>query len=495
MSDLPGVDQTVLDGQLGVVANSGGAVPAIIGCSSTGDYNRPIKYAGGQQDSLIADFGHGPLVQMASLILARGKSCVVVRAKQTTDGAVGTPVISSPGTSVITVTGSALDTYTVRVEFLKGGTIGTAGIEFRYSLDDGRTWGSRQRLGTAALFELPNTGITLNFDPTILVGEDEVPTTVLATTRVRVATTEPKWGSSDISEAFAALGATLTRWDYVQVVGACSAGEASAIKAELTTLETKKKPRGALLEAVRQTSNQTEQDWIEGLATAFQSFDSRRILIGAGEALVFSPVDKNTYMRPATWPAAVRAATVDDARYELGYVKDAGFGGPLDCAITDEPGNPIAHNEYITPGLDAARFMTLCTYPEKGNRVYVTRANLMSPEGSDFYSWRLRRLMDVACETTSGVLIDEVSSTPATNPDGTILEGEALNIESQINSALRDAVLDNGRATAAYATVNRTDNLMSTRKVRVKTRVRPRATVYWIEEEIAYEGSAQAGGA
>lgn len=491
---IPNVSQTVGDGKLGTVPNVSALVPVIMGVASSGPFT-PVEFAGGQFAALHAQFGWGPGVAQAAAILAKGRKCIFIRTAVTTAGENGDVVVTSAGTSVITATGTPNDSYDLVVDFPVGGTIGAAGIKLRYSIDKGKTFSSPIALGTANTYAIPNTSSSLAF----------AAGTILATTRVALATLEPKWDADDLVTAFTALrAASGLVWHWGQIVGACSATEAATVKSQLETFEAAGKYVRFLGEARRQTDHddtaETAAAWRDAIVTDYDTFESRRVGVGAGECDYYSPNTNRKQMRPATWPIALRLATIDPARYSPIRVKADANGGALDCDLFDSSGNPIGHNEAVTPGLDTtgaggtARFMTLRTHATKGRRAYTTRANLMSPAGSDFKTFRDGIVMDLACTATLDVLTDEIGETPKVvkkgERAGKIVEAYAKSIEAACRTRLRNDLLTPGRASDAYVVVELGDDILSTKKVRCKTFVLPLGEVEYLENEVAYYNPA-----
>lgn len=489
---LPGVTQSIRDGALqSQPTTSAGFVPVLIGASSAGPFT-PVTIAGGQLAELSSTFGRGPLVHAAARIVAAGKSVVVLRANATTAGAAGTVAVTNAGTSVVTATGAAYDTHTIRVAFITGGTVGTAGITFRYSIDNGRTYSPPVALGTANSYAVPLTNVTLN----LAAG------TVLATTTIAVPTTEPAPDADDYADAVEALRVSTVTWDWIQFIGPVSAATAATLKSELDAFEAEGVYTRAMAEARRPNAAESLADWRTSILADYEAFTSLRLAVGAGECLYYSPVDRKSYLRPATWPIALRAALVDPARYNIHRTKEDGRGGPLDCALHDAAGNPLSHDERTHPSLDTtgvqgtARFMTLRTFSTKGRRVYCTRAVLMSPPGSDFQTFRHGLGMDIACRTTQRVLTDEVGETPLTERSGdrigkvTIAYAKA--VESACATALREALITPGRVSDAYVEVGLNDNVLSTKTVNVKTYVQPTADADYFVNELAFVNPALA---
>lgn len=491
MSSLPGVTQTIRDGALQSQPNKAALVPCLIGVASSGPFT-PVRIAGGQLVELSSTFGRGPLPQLASRFVAAGLDVVLVRAAVTTAGSSGTVTTTAGGTSVITATGTPNDTYDVAIQFSVGATVGVAGAVFRYTIDNGRSWSAPVALGTANSYAVPGTGMSFAF----------AAGTILATTGAKVRTLEPKWGTDDLHDAVEALRSSGEEFDWLDVIGSMSSTEAATLKSELETFEAAGVYRRSMAETDAPGAAETLADWRASILTDYAAFESRRVAVGAGECLFYSALDRKTFRRPATWPIALRAGIVDPARYNIHRTKEDGFGGPLDASIFDSSGNPISHNESTNPGLDTtgvqgtARFMTLRTLATKGRRTYCTRANLMSPPGSDFQLFRHGIVMDLACTTTLRVLTEEIGETPQvekTGPRvGKIVEGYAKAIEEACKTALREALLTPGRASDAYVIVERNDAILSTKKVRCKTYVLPLGDADWIENELSYVASALA---
>lgn len=479
----PKVVQTIQDKGLGAAPAAAAEVPCIMGCSSSGTANVPRLYAGGQAKKLIADFGYGPAVEAAALHLAQGQAVTFVKLPSTTAGTEGTDgedgdvTFTGSGTSVITLTGAAYDSFELVFEVLVGGTIGVAGIKFRYSLDGGRTYSPKLSLGTATTYAIPNSGITMHFASGTLV----------AGNTAEAVSIEPKWAAADLGAAFSALLASSKPWTFIHLIGACSATEAAGVKTQLNAAESAYRYTSAVVSARGQHPAESESTWATALTTDFAAFVSSRIVVGAGDMLITSPISSRMYRRPIAWAAMVRACA-RPIHEDIGKVKV----GPLDGQITDEDGNPICHDERVTPGLDAERFMTVTTFVGKKG-VFITNPNMMAEPGSDFELWQYRRVMDKVCATTYGVLLDELSTDLFVNPKtGFILEKDALAIESAARTALYDAVEKPGHVSPGTAKLilARNDNILSTKLINTTTRCVPKGYVKEIHNDVGYTNPA-----
>lgn len=492
---LGGVTNHILDGQLGTVALKPGRTPIVCGVSSAGTANTCKLYAGNQQAQIITDYGYGPMVQMACRLSAKGLAVAVCKSAQTTAGVAGAVTASVPGggTSVVSVTGAPLDSYRAKMRVVGGGTIASATpvISIQVSLDNGETWQAVQRLGTANTYVIPNTGLTLNFAAGTLVAGDSY------TFRT---TTEPKWSATDMGTAIDAIGVSGIPFDFGHIVGSCTATEAATIKTKLDGWASLKRFKRFFIETVRIASQAdwtvaADATWQAVLVADWATFTSKRLAIGAGDLRTVSAVDESVYMRPLAWHACERAASVDSARYELGRVKDDGAGtGPLDASLYDPNGNIVGHNELEYPGLDepaiaALGFMTATTVPSKGRAVYIEEAKLFSQQGSDFSTWRLGRVIDMAEDTLNEFFADEIEETPPVNRDGTIQTAYGDFLEAEAEERLDEDLVKPGRLVDRIVKVDRSVNLLQTKTDVVKASLLPFGESKYIDLTIGFTAS------
>src|SRR5882757_1817596 len=81
----PSVEQTELDGALGILPPSTGALYALVGVSSSGPVATPATFA--RTADVTMNFGSGPLVEAACTYIENfGKPVLLVRTTATTEG-------------------------------------------------------------------------------------------------------------------------------------------------------------------------------------------------------------------------------------------------------------------------------------------------------------------------------------------------------------------------------------------------------------------------
>lgn len=78
-------------------------------------------------------------------------------------GTYGPIMVSNQGTAAITAgSTSPLENYDIAVVFVTGGTVGTAGISYKTSTDNGMTYGPVTPLGTSTTLTVPGTGVSFS---------------------------------------------------------------------------------------------------------------------------------------------------------------------------------------------------------------------------------------------------------------------------------------------------------------------------------------------
>lgn len=164
------VSLTIADGQL----SAGGSAPprgplAIVGPCSSGDLNTPTPVT--SITDLQTTFGYGPLVEAAGYALAYEVDQVLLCRTDTalgTAGAYGAIGLDITGSWTATADGvvKPSDDLEDAIRIITGGTLGTTGIVYQYSLDGGRKWSGNIALGTATSITLPRGGGKFNLAAT-----------------------------------------------------------------------------------------------------------------------------------------------------------------------------------------------------------------------------------------------------------------------------------------------------------------------------------------
>jgi hypothetical protein len=458
----PNVSITELDGALGVTPESAGRLLALAGPASGGPLNVPAAF--GRVKDLVTNYVGGPLVEAAAHAIERyGKPVVVVRTAATTAGLPGTPDVSGVhGTSVVTVTGAATDDFEIVFKVLKGGVVGTAGLNAQWSLDGGRNWSPvYTTAGASTAIEIPGTGVTLNFAAGTLLDGDTV------TTR----TAAPAFTSTDLAAGLDALAASSINWEIVEPVGPVDSACFDTLELKIAALAAAGKYRAWSGGARTPNVGETEAAYLAALSGICSAKASLHGELAAGACKVISSVSGRKYRRPSSVVIAAREA----ASSEEIDIADVNLGPLTGVSIRDDNGNPDEHDESLNPGLDDARFTVLRTWEGFGG-VYVNRPRVFSPAGSDFSLMPHRRVMNLGNAALRAYFIRRLNRPILVNSTtGYILEEEALEIESGARNAMAAVLLAKPKASSVQFLLSRYDNLLSTKTVTGDARIIPLA--------------------
>lgn len=225
MAILPSASVSLSSAGGGVGAGSD--LIAILSCTSSGS-SAVQMYT--RVSELVADVGAGEGVEFAAHYVEQTrKPFLFYKLPTVTNGSTVLDVETVTGTSAVTITGTPVDDAHVVFRVRTGGTIGTDGILFDYSLDGGRSPSGIERLGTANTYLVPGTGITLNFAAGTLVAGD----------LVTVYCAAPKWNAAGLTAAIAALAAQTRLPRLVLVCGDVVDGtELQAVMDTISAYET-----------------------------------------------------------------------------------------------------------------------------------------------------------------------------------------------------------------------------------------------------------------
>lgn len=351
--------------------------------------------------------------------------------------------VTSAGTAppVVSLTGTPNGYHNVRIEITTGGARGTA--VFRWSADGGATWTSA--VTTAATVVLTGTGLTAAF----ATGTD--------------------YATDNVYTAHAGKGLR---------------DRADMAKTKMVAAEAVNRYAFALLDAPPDMSDAV-------LIAAMTGFESVRVAVAAGPVRIFSPLTNRKLRRPFAWSAAARIAATEP-HIHPGWVR---LGALVDVTTTETSGGDF-RDERKTETLDALRFMTSRTFIGLAG-AYVTRGRLMAPAGSDYESVQNRRVMDKASRIARAAglpfLNEDLDVNPSTSTvqsglpgaPGTLDEKKARDIETEINGKLRAALVATRQVSEVRVQVNRTDAILSTKRLRMKLRVTPKAYAETIEQELS----------
>lgn len=490
---LPAVTITELDGSIGVVPSGGLPPLAVVGPCDSGTVNVPAPYA--KKADVIANHGGGPVVQAACFAIeTHSRPVVLVPTGKTVAGdylgLTGTgdnePNFVGTGTSVITVDLTTLpnDDYEFRWLVVTGGTIGTAGITFKYSLDDGRTWSPVQALGVATEWVFPNSGgVELEFAAGTLVAGD------YCTFR----STAPCWDTSELTAALTALKNYGGAWEICEIVGPLDATSFAAVETAFSGMFAAGKYRHWIGHFRLPEIDESEATYSAAFDTAFSSAATTYGMVTAHWAKTISGVDGKIYHRPPSYKIAAWAASVSEET----NLADTSLGSAVGVTLTDVNGNPEDHDEAVSPGLDDMRATVFRTHEGLAG-TYVNLPRILSAAGSDFQLQPHRRVLNLANAALRLYFLRRLNKPVLVNAtSGYILEEEALEIEAGADQAVRSVLMAKPKASGGgfngrFFQLSRTDDLLATQTMTGQLRVVPLAYPRFVNLSVGFYNPAMA---
>ncbi|MCL2823532.1 MAG: DUF2586 family protein [Polyangiaceae bacterium] len=459
MAKLSGVYNEIGDGALGAVPASVENEMVVFGVATGGDVNR--VFSCNDKNAAVEYLKRGPLAQAAVYLLAAG-AIKVVPVEQDLVGTMPTEMVKEGDGPEITLSGAPNDNYVIVVTITKNGAAGVA--EFKYSLNGGRLVSGYVQVPVGGTYEVPGAGVVLGFSD---VG------TFTAGTIYKATCSAPSYSMPKLNAAIDAFLATPYQASLFFIVGTPSDATATAdlvtaVQSKLSAAEKGKR----YIRAIVESANVED----EALLVATKNTSAKRVVCCAGFCELYSDIDGAYYDRSAAWPVA-RRALATRSHVHVGRVRD----GTLDGVRS------LVRDERVTPALgdDVSRFCVLRTYVETPG-FFVEDDFTMAQLGSDYAQLRNGRVMDKALRIADSSLVQLVHDDFQLASDGTIAEYEAQRIESQIEQAIHNGIVAPGNASAIAFSINRFEDVASTRTIRCSTRIQVRPDAKWIEHDIAF---------
>lgn len=453
---IPAVQVNKLEGQLGISSSGSQKLLVVAGPTSKGTLSTPIALT--RASDVVSTFGYGPAVQDAChAIEFYGQPVIIVRTP-TTGGTAGTPTLTGwTGTSVVSITGTPIDSFEAVLLVVTGGTIGTAGITFRVSLDNGRTFGPTLALGTANTYTVLNpdassTGITFNFAAGTAVAGDVV----------SVITTAPVPGASDLTASFTALKATNLNWEALLLSCNGTSALVDALDAFIQSLQAVGRFCYYVIGYRPMNASEADSAYQTAASTEFNSVADSTGYIVAGSVLQLSsvPQQRNRYVRS---PAGAVAALSNSLAAHISAAQPLASNVLPSLTLTDANGNLASrvHDEYLNPGLDDAGFTTVRSWP-RSSGVWVTLPRMHCAAGSDFNRLPKLRVWNRFAESLYDFFRLRVQAPVLVNSaTGHIDEAFATELEKSAEAAAKAVLGQAPSASDLQVTVSRTDNLLS----------------------------------
>jgi hypothetical protein len=472
---VPAIIINKLEGGLGITAGATGRMLALMGPSSAGTANAPVALA--RASDVVSQFGDGSLVESACYAIQHyGRPVLLVKTAASTAGDPGTLGTTGwTGSIAVTVTGTPYGSYEYQLKIITGGTVGTAGIILQWSLDGGRNWSVNTALGTANSFVIPRSGITLNFAAGNAVAADIV-------TGVSVG---PAATSSDLTTPLTALYQTTQDFEFVHLTSPVDPTIGATLDAWVAQCVAAYKPKWWLGNAALPTAAQSDSVYQTAIAAAFASYSTTCGAVGAGAARIVSAVPGRAF----NYVSPIARAVAPLLRKVPEHIRISEIDGMVlpGVSLSDANGNPSArcHDEYLMPGLDDARFLTLRTWPDDFG-VWCNRPRLLSGTTSDYQMVPEIRVWNLGVSAMARFFKRRLQKPILGNTTtGFILESFAKELETSANKELAKVLA--GKCAGTSIAVSRTDPLnVRPTNITVELRVKPFDYADYITENFGF---------
>jgi len=468
---LPGIKNDILDGAMGAQgAQADGRFAAIGVAEKHGGEILTFTDA----DQVEKAIGDGPLRDLLVSALSISKTAVSVIALEGTlpgTKSAVTPGAENSGTGSVTVSGNPRNEYDISVSIEDAGGLNEA--TFRITVDSlpGKKITVPDGLGK---YEIPGTGLTLQFDPG-LSGFAEGDAFSFSTTAPSATNGEVLAAIDKILEAKLSI-------EFIAIAGV----SASPLWAALATKAIGAAEIYQYLFFVAQSrylnSGETLDAWANALCGIERgSVGSTRLQVCAGwieEADANGQLDVRGLI--GTYCGTLAARKVQDGP---DAVK---FGGIAAATALMPEGINDGHIE----NLKNAGYVTARKYVGRKG-IYITSGQMMSEEGSDYDLVERRRVMDKACRNLYVAQLPAVNDTVTVGKDGSPEGIEMFVAKSQ---APLEIMKTNREISDGYVIIPPGQNILADKKLRTKVRIVPLGKMSYIENEIAYMNPALGGG-
>jgi hypothetical protein len=468
---LPDVKNKILDGAMGVGGADSTGNFAAVGVSAIPS-NGVLAFV--DPASVDEKIGDGPLRDLIVSALSIAKTTVYAIALEgSVPGAVSavTPGAENAGSGAVNVTGNPRNEYDVRVDITASGSLNEAA--FRVTID-----GSAGKIITVpdgtGRYEIPNTGLTLVFNP----GADGF----REGDRFVFSATEPQATNGEVLEAADKILDAKLAIEWIAVAGTSNA----ALWAALAT-----KAEGAaeiyqylffVAQARYKAEGETAGQWAMALAGEERgTAASTRLQVCAGwieEADANGQVDTRPLIGVYCGKLAQRGVHQGPDAVRYGSISAATALKP--DGLNDGHIETLKNAGYVT----ARKIIGL-------NGIYITSGQMMSETGSDYNLVERRRVMDKACRQIRAAQLFYLNDVVRVGADGSP-EGLEMFI-AQSEGPLR-IMKTNGEISNGYVVIPPGQNILSTATLRTKIRIVPLGKMSYIENEIAYSNPALEGG-
>jgi len=466
---LPGIKNDILDGAMGGQGAQADGCFAAVGVAEK--YGSEILTFT-SPDQVEKKIGDGPLRDLLVSALSISKTKVsVIALEGTIPGTVSAvkPGAENKGAGTVTVSGRPRNEYKITVAIESDGGLNEAA--FRLTID-----GLPGKLITVpdgdAKYEIPGTGLTLQFSPGTGFKEGDI---------FSFTATEPSATNGEVLAAIEKIFEAKLAIEFIAIAGVSAAPMWAALATKAIGAAEIYQYLFFVAQARYLKAGEGLDAWANALCGVERgTVGSTRLQVCASwieEADANGQIDVRGLI--GTYCGTLAARKVQDGP---DAVK---FGGIAAATALMPEGINDGHIE----NLKNAGYVTVRKYVGRKG-IYITSGQMMSEEGSDYDLVERRRVMDKACRNLYVAQLPAVNDTVSVGKDGS---PEGIDMFVAKSQAPLDIMKTNREISDGYVIVPPGQNILADKKLRTKVRIVPLGKMSYIENEIAYMNPALGG--
>lgn len=459
------VRHTVTDGLLGLSKTGGSGTHVKIGAAPVSGMDPVIITAGMSLSKIHDRLGLSPLADRVMDSIENGAARILcIPVKGTTDGGISeSDRICGENPGDVTLTGKPCNSFQIIVKITGQGGL-NVGL-FQYSIDGGYNYSDEITVPLSGVYSIDAAGVVIGFTAAegCMFNIDDT---------YRFTTTAPQMTNEDVLAALDKAGAIQEEFEFVHIVGECKKDLWAATAEKQRAMQSENhKNAFIMLEAYEKEKLEDIDDYIFGLEADARKIKNYNVQIVAARAL-YKGMDNIT--------RNVNLAGVAAGLYARVAVNKS-IGETAAIQIDEDKIQkllPEGLQEYQTSILDAARYLTFRQYDGLYG-FYVTNANMMCPEGSDYrYAEDVRVLNKVIRRTRKEALLQLQADIDMEDPDGD-LAAKAQFIQTPL-----DDMVDAKEISGVEVTIPGGQDILKTETLHIVIRYMPRGKIRMIEIDV-----------
>ncbi len=459
---LNDVKQTVTDGLLGLSDKNGSGLHIKIGASPIESAN-PISITNAMSLAKIREkLGYSPLADSVMDSIENGSIKILcIPVKASTDGVItaGTKVVATDSGD-ISLTGKPYNSFQIIIQITGQGVLNTA--SFKYSIDGGNKYSDEITVPLSGKYNINVAGIEIDFtlgaDKKFNVGDT-----------FNFSTTAPQMTNSDVLTAIDLVKSIKDEFELVHIVGGSQPDLWIAVSAKQVILQnTYHKEAFFVMEAYEKPDAQEILDYVYALEEAKKQVNNYNIQVVAARALYvgmdnitrninLAGVVTGMYAQVAPHKSIGETAVMSISEYKITKLLPEGI-------TIDEIGI-----------LDAARYLTFRQY-DGLDGYFVTNANMMCPDGSDYkYAEDVRILNKIRRKTRAEALLQLQADIDTEN-----VEGDLAAKAEFIKAPLED-MIDKKEISGVKLTIPSDQDILTSETLSIVIRYAPKGKIRMLD--------------